>query len=135
MNEENQLEEDNINLEDTIIQRIFDLEEVLPQELQKAKNFIKISQEKSQGRHEKKIKRKIRYKEGDKVLLYDSRLDKQWSGKLEPRWKGPFIIQERLSMGSYILKNQFGQPLKEPIHSDRLKLYKDRELWEPRIVL
>ena len=82
-----------------------------------------------------KNKKEVRFEKGNKVLMYDSKLEKQWSGKLEAKWKGPFIIKEQLSMGSYILENQFGQPLKEPIHSDRLKLYKDKESWEPHIVL
>ena len=111
------------------------MEEKLPIELQKARSHIKDSQQKSQERHNKKLKRKIEYKEGDKVLIHDTRLDKQWSGKLETRWKGPFTVQKKLDKGSYIINNQFGQPLKEPIHSDRLKLYQDRINWEPLIVL
>ncbi|CAG8799924.1 27736_t:CDS:1, partial [Dentiscutata erythropus] len=69
---------------------------------------------------------------GDKVLLYDSRLDKQWSGKLDKRWKGPFTVEKRLDKESYILSNEFGN-LKEPIYSDRLKLFRSRESWKPLI--
>ena len=135
VDEENQSEINEIDLENTIVQRMFELEETLSQDLQKARNFIKISQQKSQGRHNLKIKKKIEFKEGDKVLLYDSKQDKQWSGKLDTKWKGPFLIEKRLSKGSYILNNQFGKQIREPIHSDRLKMYKDKTLWEPLIKL
>ncbi|CAG8720981.1 6027_t:CDS:2 [Dentiscutata erythropus] len=64
----------------------------------------------------------------EKTLSQDLQKDKQWSGKLDTKWKGPFIIKERLSKKSYILNNQFGQQVKEPIYSDRLKLYKDKTL-------
>ena len=77
----------------------------------------------------------IKYKEDDKVLMYDSRLDKQWSEKLDTRWKGPFIIHKCLDKGAYVLKNQFNQPLKELIHIDRLKLYKGHTTWEPQLVI
>ncbi|RHZ73409.1 hypothetical protein Glove_231g22 [Diversispora epigaea] len=52
--------------------------------------------------------------------MYDSRLDKQWSGKLDTRWKGPFTISKCLDKGAYALKNQFNQPLKELIHHQEL---------------
>ena len=124
-----------INLEDFILKRIYEIEERLPQHQQKAKELIKLSQEKSQKQHrDKKMKKEIFYQEGDKVLLYDSRLDKQWSGKFDKRWKGPFTVKKRLDKGSYILANEFGN-LKEPIHSDRLKLFRSRETWEPMIMI
>ena len=80
------------------------------------------------------MKKEITYQKGDQVLMYDSRLDKQWSGKLDKKWKGPFTVEKRLNKGSYILSNQFGL-MKEPIHSDRLKLYQNREAWEPHIII
>lgn len=133
INEKNPIVEKEIDLENTILQRIFDLEETLPQKIKDAQRLIKISQEKSQEQHKKKIKKKLIFKEGDKVLIYNSKLEKQWSGKLEPKWKGPFIIQEKLSNGSYIIKNQFGKAFKDAIHSDRLKLYKDKHDWQPLV--
>ena len=114
---------------------LYELEELLPQHQQKAKELIKISQEKSQKRHkDKRMKKEIIYKKGDKVLLYDSRIDKQWSRKLDQRWKGPFTVEKRLDKGSYILSNNFGQ-MPEPIHSDRLKSHRNRESWEPQIII
>jgi len=128
-------EDKEVNLEDSILKRTYELEEMLPQHQQRAKELIKLSQEKSQERHKvKKMKKEITYQKGDQVLMYDSRLDKQWSGKLDKKWKGPFTVEKRLDKGSYILSNQFGL-MKEPIHSDRLKLYQNRETWEPHIII
>jgi hypothetical protein len=132
IDQEDELEDFEISLEDTILQRIFELEEKLPQHKQKVRGFIEKAQDKARERHEKKIRKEIVFKKGDKVLMYDSKLDKQWSGKLEARWKGPFTIHKRLDKGSYILETQFGL-MKEPIHSDRLKSYQDRTSWEPHI--
>jgi hypothetical protein len=74
---ENEIEDVEVSLEDTILQRIFELEEKLPQHQQRVRGLIKKSQEKSQEHHKKKIRKEITFKKGDKVLLYDSRLDKQ----------------------------------------------------------
>ncbi len=38
--------------------------------------------------HDRKIKRKLNLNIGDKVLLYDAAKAKQWSEKLEEKWKG-----------------------------------------------
>jgi hypothetical protein len=123
------------NLENTILQRTYDLIDRLPMYQQKARDQIRRSQKYQEQRHLKKLPKIIKYKEGDKVLIYNSRLDKQWSGKLDTRWKGPFTIYKCLDKGTYALQNQFNQPLKELVHADRLKLYKDCTSWEPQIVL
>jgi len=65
-------EDDEINLEENlaklILQRTYELEELLPQHQQKARELIKISQGKSQKRHkDKKMKKEITYQKGDKV--------------------------------------------------------------------
>ncbi|CAG8764440.1 12502_t:CDS:2, partial [Dentiscutata erythropus] len=41
----------------------------------------------------KEVSEDPKQKKGDKVLLYNSRLDKQWSGKLDKKWKGPFTVE------------------------------------------
>ena len=71
-------EDNEVNLEDSILKKTYELEEILPQHQQKAKELIKLSQEKSQKRHkDKKMKKEITYQKGDQVLMYNSRLDKQ----------------------------------------------------------
>jgi hypothetical protein len=71
-------QDNEVNLENSILQRIYQLEEMLPQHQEKAKELIRLSQEKLQKWYkDKKIKKEITYQKGDQVLLYDSRLDKQ----------------------------------------------------------
>ena len=132
--DQNELKINEVNIEKSLLERIYKLEELLPQHQQNAKELIRLSQEKSQKHHKDKMKREIIYQKGDKVLIYDSRLDKQWSGKLDKKWKGPFTIEKRLDKGSYILSNDYGL-MKEPIHSDRLKLFRNRESWEPHLMV
>jgi hypothetical protein len=123
-----------IDLEHTFLKRIYEIEELLPEKYNETRKLITKSQQKAQDRHETKIKKKIIYQIGDQVLMHDSRLDKQWSGKLEPKWKGPFKIHKILDKGSYILENKFGI-MKLPVHSDRLRPYHDKQKWEPIIVI
>jgi hypothetical protein len=123
------------NLENTILQRTYELIDMLPMYQQKARDNIQRSQKYQERRHLEKLPKIVKYKEGDKVLVYDSRLDKQWSGKLDTKWKGPFTISKCLDKGTYALRNQFNQPLKELVHADRLKLYKGRTNWETQIVI
>jgi len=67
---------------------------------------------------------------GDKVLLY-----KPWVTKgLNPKWDGPHTIIKTLSNRTYLLLKK-DDSTSNPIHEDRLKLYKERELLEPRVVI
>ncbi|CAM8962674.1 unnamed protein product [Rhodiola kirilowii] len=52
----------------------------------------KIYKEKTKKWHDKRIFRR-EFKEGDKVLLFNSRL-KLFPGKLKSRWSGPFIVHK-----------------------------------------
>ena len=74
--------------------------------------------------------------EGDKVLLWRSELDKQWSGKLEPRWKGPFVIVRIYHNGTYDIGELSGEVYKHnPVSGRFLKKYNcnednDHEEWQ-----
>ena len=72
---------------------------------------------------------------GDKVLYYDAAKDKQWSGKLNPKWKGPYYIHQILLNGSYKLRELDGKVLRTPANGNLLKPYHDRLNWEPQIVI
>ncbi|KAG9290245.1 hypothetical protein G9A89_022221 [Geosiphon pyriformis] len=41
---------------------------------------------------------------GDKVLLHRTKVEKQWSRKFDPKWDGPFHIEEILGNGAYKLR-------------------------------
>ena len=57
---------------------------------------------------------------GDKVLLYNSRL-KNFHGKLQSRWSGPFSVTNTNKFGSIELVNATGEKFK--VNGQRLKLY------------
>ena len=68
-------------------------------------------------------------------MYYDAAKDKQWSGKLNPKWKGPYYIHQILLNGSYKLRELDGKVLRTPANGNLLKPYHDRLNWEPQIVI
>ncbi|KAG9290878.1 hypothetical protein G9A89_011028 [Geosiphon pyriformis] len=59
---------------------------------------------------------------GDKVLLHHTKAEKQWSGKFDPKWDGPFYIKKILGNGAYKLRLD-NKILTKAIYGDRLKPY------------
>src|SRR6266540_4453282 len=45
---------------------------------------------------------------GEEVLYHDAAKEKQYSGKLEEKWKGPYTINAILLNGSYKITDQYG---------------------------
>ena len=76
------------------------------EDLRTAADRIKSSRQNNKEFFDKKCrKRKGSLKKGDMVLLYNSRLDKQWSKKLDNRWNGPYLINDlKESRGTYLLE-------------------------------
>jgi hypothetical protein len=109
--------------------------EVLPQELEKAKLQVQKSQKNQKDRHDRKIRFQINFSIGDKVLYYDAAKEKQWTGKLNPKWKGPYYIHQIGEKGSYKIRTIEGKVLKTAVNGSLLKLYHDRQNWEPMIVV
>src|SRR6266498_2758489 len=64
---------------------------------------------------------------GEEVLCRDSVKESWYSGKLEPKWKGPYQIAIVLLNGSYKIADQ-GGVLRTPVNGDRLKPYNCRSL-------
>jgi len=119
----------------TMMERIRILIEELPSIRMKAKENIEESQEKQKEYHDKKNKINKEFEIGDKVLLYEAWREKQWSGKLQEKWKGPYVIHEKLFNGSYKLREMNGKVLKTPRNGKWLKKYQDRTRFEPRILI
>ena len=69
------------------------------------------------------------------MLIYDAARDKHFTGKLKPKWKGPYYIHNVLKNGAYKLRTMDGKVLVVPINTQLLKKYYDREAWEPQILL
>ncbi|KAG0753304.1 hypothetical protein G6F24_013069 [Rhizopus arrhizus] len=64
------------------------------------------------------------FKLGEIVLLYKDFLTTSWSGKLQDKWDGPYIIQSILGKGTYHIKSMNVQDSKiRRVHGNRLKIY------------
>lgn len=59
---------------------------------------------------------------GDQVLLYRDSLETSWSGKLEPKWEGPFYVHDKKGT-TFTLRNLDGVIRRYPVHRNRLKKY------------
>ena len=55
-------------------------------------------------------------------------IKKQKDGKLQPNWKGPYIIHESYGNGAYRIKTLEGQILKSSYNIQQLKKYFGREI-------
>ena len=80
-------------------------------------------------------KRIINSKLEKKVLYYNAAKEKQWTGKLEEKWKGPYYIHQIMLNGSYKIKETNGKVLKTPVNGELLKEYKSREEFIPYVVV
>ncbi|XP_010445696.2 PREDICTED: uncharacterized protein LOC104728416 [Camelina sativa] len=79
----------------------------------------KIYKERTKAFHDKRILPRV-FKEGDLVLLFNSRL-KLFPGKLKSRWSGPFKIKEVRPYGALVLLNKAGKEF--VVNGQRLKHY------------
>jgi hypothetical protein len=68
-------------------------------------------------------------------LYYNAAKEKQWSGKLDEKWKGPYYIHEVLVNGAYKIKELDGRILKTPVNGELLKEYHSREGFVPYVVI
>jgi len=66
------------------------------------------------------------YRKGDLVLVYRRYLENQFSGKLQPRWDGPFRVKNKAG-DTYELTDIIGRPaFKGRMHARRMKAYRLR---------
>ncbi|KAL7592788.1 uncharacterized protein LOC111911460 [Lactuca sativa] len=75
-----------------------------------------IYKEKTKSWHDKRIKGNKEFHEGQKVLLFNSRL-KLFPGKLKSRWDGPFLVKKVFPHGAIELLSKDGTPFKVNGHS------------------
>ncbi|KAG9284157.1 hypothetical protein G9A89_022931 [Geosiphon pyriformis] len=103
-----------------------------------AATHIKYSQAQQKEWHDDKLSPVTNgFKIRNKVLLHRIKAEKQWSGKFENKWDGPFFIHEVLGNGSYKLRLD-NKILAKVAHGDCLKHYNSRnnpELLIPQIAL
>jgi len=98
--------------------RILDLHELEEMRLYSYEN-AKIYKEKTKLIHDKRIMPR-EFKEGDLVLLFNSRL-KLFPGKLKSRWSGPFVVKKVYHFGAIDIGNDECGIFK--VNGQRLKHY------------
>ena len=126
---------DEDDKEITLTEWIENLIEGLPKIRLKAKEMNMKAQTKQKEYHDKMIKKNHEFEIGEKVLYYKAAKAKQWSGKLEEKWKGPYYIHEKMLNGSYKIKDMNGKILATPVNGELLKKYFDRYEFEPMVVI
>ena len=68
-------------------------------------------------------------------MYYDAAKEKQWSRKLNEKWKGPYYIHEILLKELYKIKDLNGRILRTPVNGELLKEYHNRESFIPYVVI
>ena len=81
---------------------------------------LKIYKEKTKSYHDKHIRRQKEFRQGDQVLLFNSRL-RLFPGKLKSRWSGPFMVKKIFPHGVVELTHPDHENFK--VNGHRLKLY------------
>ena len=122
-------------ISNNILLRLYTLIEDLPQEREVARRNIFNSQRRQKEYHDQRKNLAQTFKISNKVLMYDAARDKHFTGKLKPKWKGPYYIHDVLKNSVYKLRTMDRKVLAAPINIQLLKKYHDRETWEPQILL
>ena len=125
---------EDINLQDSILTRAYELMEKLPVLQENAKK----NTEKSQEKQKKYFDSRIRVEEfdiGDKVWIQRKDIEMSRSAKFEDKRTGPFIIHKKLGNGAYKLRTLQGKILQKYYNSDRLAKYHEAQIWEPIVVV
>ncbi|XP_023768804.1 uncharacterized protein LOC111917346 [Lactuca sativa] len=81
-----------------------------------------IYRERTKSWHDKRIKGNKEFHEGQKVLLFNSRL-KLFPGKLKLRWDGPSLVKKVFPHGAIELVSKDGTPFK--VNGHRVKRYEE----------
>ena len=111
-----------------MLDRLFGIVEKLPKAHAKAKRNITKAQQKQKFYWNKKHKKVRRiFQENEMVLLYDAARDKQYTGKLLPKWLGPYFIHKRVAPDVYKLRKMDGQIVDTPYNVYLLKTYHHRQ--------
>jgi ribosomal protein L21E len=121
--------------EGNLLDRLYTLVNDLSEERGQAQIRIKRQQSKQKERHDRKITSVKTYEIGDKVLVYDAAKQSSHTGKLNPKWKGPYYIHDTPNKGVYKLRTLEGKVIQAPINGSLLKRYYERTTWVPQIII
>ncbi|WZZ88473.1 hypothetical protein YC2023_117052 [Brassica napus] len=108
----------NFDIKSAKEKRLFQLHELDEIRMDAFENS-RIYKEKTKAFHDKNILKR-EFKEGDQVLLYNSRL-KLFPGKLKSRWSGPLKVKEVKPYGAIVLWSTDGRDF--TVNGQRVKLY------------
>jgi hypothetical protein len=92
------IKEMNLDLDATVVKRRIQISELEEMRL-KAYENASIYKERIKRWYDKRLKKK-EFKEGDKVLLYNSRFKTFGKEKLQSKWDGPYVVHSVLSNGA-----------------------------------
>ena len=129
------LERRGLNEEEELYRTTEEHVEVITTQLKNIREKARENQERAQERQKRNYDKRIKegkFKEGQKVLLYDK--SKENAPKFEEKWKGPYIIHQVEDNGTCILKNDQGQ-IYGSVSNSRLKEYFDRPSWVPQVIV
>jgi hypothetical protein len=113
------IKEVNLDLESTVVKRRIQISELEEMRL-KAYENASIYRERFKRRYDKRLKKK-KFKEGDKVLLYNSRFKTFGKGKLQSKWDRPYIVHSVLSNGAVTIMDVTGYQFM--VNGQRLEVY------------
>src|SRR5436305_1699510 len=108
-------------------ERIVELTEELPKARRTAKEEILKSKVKQKEYYDKKAKRDQKFKIGTKVLKFEASRENSKSGKLDDKWKGPYLIHDVQDNNVYKIKTLDSKIFKTPINGTLLKTYYERK--------
>jgi hypothetical protein len=100
------IKEMNLDLNVAVVKRRIQISELEEMRL-KAYENASIYKERTKRWYDKRLKKK-EFKEGDKVLLYNSRFKTFGKGKLQSKWDGPYIVHSVLSNGAVTIMDVKG---------------------------
>jgi hypothetical protein len=88
----------------------------------KAYHSAKLYKERTKKWHDHQIKNK-EFQEGDKVILFNSRVTLFGKGKLHSKWEGPFTVIHSSTHGAITIQDDKGNVFK--VNGQRLKIFLD----------
>src|ERR1051325_273134 len=121
IDETENVSESNQDVTKSILKRTYDIIN-LGQDQNEVIERIKRIQDKQKERYDKNIK-EVKFSIGTKVLLKDMLREQSYSGKLRPKWKGPYYIHNVIGKGAYKIRDLEGRVLKATYNIKQLKEY------------
>src|SRR3954469_5182167 len=90
----------------------------------KAKEFIdKVQERRRLKNNDENIAQKLGI--GDAVLAYRNIVESSWSAKLDPKWDGPYLIQDIKGTSVWLRDPTKNTILSSPVHRTKVKKYYD----------